>query len=116
MNALKLAELAVRDTGMGNVEDKVQKNRRKTIGTLNDVLNFRTTGLVKKDCANGILTFHKPVGVVGELTPSTTPAATPANHAIMALGAGNSIIISPSPTGHATAVLLKKYIDKKLLN
>lgn len=113
-NALTLAEMAVEDTGLGNVADKVTKNRRKTFGTLCDLMAEQTRGLCHSDDAKGLYTYLKPVGVVGSLTPSTNPAATPANQALMALKGGNAIIISPSPTGHRTAHTLKSYFDRAL--
>lgn len=113
-NARKLAEIAVEDTGLGNVEDKILKNQRKTLGTLNDLMSFKSTGLISSDSQTGLSVYHKPIGVVGALTPSTNPAATPANHAMMALKCANSIVISPSPAGHRTAVVLKEMIDANL--
>jgi sulfoacetaldehyde dehydrogenase len=101
-NARRLAELAVRDTGLGNVEDKVIKNQRKTFGTLRDLLRARTVGLIEDDPVTGIARYAKPVGVVGAITPSTNPAATPINKAMMAIKGGNAIIIAPSPSGWST--------------
>ncbi len=96
-NARAMAELAVRDTGIGNVEDKVIKNTRKTFGTLRDLMRVRTVG--KIDESNGMARYAKPVGVVAAITPSTNPAATPVNKSMMALKGGNAIVIAPSPAG-----------------
>lgn len=101
-HARMLAELAVADTGLGNVESKVIKNQRKTFGTLRDLMRVRTVGLIEEDSGNGIVKFGKPVGVVGAVCPSTNPAATPVNKAMMALKGGNAVIIAPSPAGYAT--------------
>ena len=106
-NARKLAEYSVADTGLGNVEDKIIKNQRKTLGLLNDLLGVKSTGLVHTDDIRGIRTYLKPVGIIGAMTPSTNPAATPANHAINAVKGKNAIIICPSPAGHRTAELLQ---------
>ena len=100
--ARMLAELAVEDTGLGNVESKVVKNTRKTFGTLRDLLRARTVGVIDDDPARGIVKYGKPVGVVGAVCPSTNPAATPVNKAMMALKGGNAVIIAPSPAGYAT--------------
>ncbi len=101
-NARELAELAVTDTGLGNVEDKIVKNQRKTFGTLRDLMRARTVGIIEEDPARGLVKWAKPVGVVAAVCPSTNPAATPANKAMMAVKGGNAVIIAPSPAGHAT--------------
>ncbi|MFQ6017701.1 MAG: aldehyde dehydrogenase family protein [Kiloniellaceae bacterium] len=99
-NARALAELAVRDTGLGNVADKIVKNRRKTFGTLRDLLRVRTVGVIEE--RPGLVLYAKPVGVVGAITPSTNPAATPVNKAMMAIKGRNAVIIAPAPAGWAT--------------
>jgi sulfoacetaldehyde dehydrogenase len=101
-HAQALAELAVADTGLGNVADKVTKNQRKTFGTLRDLLRVKTVGVIEEDTARGIVKYAKPVGVVGALTPSTNPAATPVNKAMMAIKGRNPIVIAPSPAGWTT--------------
>jgi len=100
--ARELAELAVRDTGLGNAPDKVIKNTRKTFGTLRDLMRVRTVGVIEENKARGIVKYAKPVGVVGAITPSTNPAATPVNKAMMAVKGGNAVIIGPSPAGYTT--------------
>ncbi|QCN99305.1 aldehyde dehydrogenase family protein (plasmid) [Azospirillum argentinense] len=99
--ARALAELAVADTGLGNVTDKIVKNQRKTFGTLRDLMRVRTVGVIEEDTAKGIVKIAKPLGVVGAVTPSTNPAATPVNKAMMAVKGRNAIIIAPSPMGSA---------------
>jgi sulfoacetaldehyde dehydrogenase len=101
-HAQELAERAVADTGLGNVADKVVKNQRKTFGTLRDLLRVRSVGVIEEDAARGIVKYAKPVGVVGAITPSTNPAATPVNKAMMALKGRNAIVIAPSPAGWRT--------------
>ncbi|MCK6451958.1 MAG: aldehyde dehydrogenase family protein [Alphaproteobacteria bacterium] len=101
-SARALAELAVADTGLGNVADKVVKNQRKTFGTLRDLMRVRTVGIIEEDLARGIIKYAKPVGVVGAICPSTNPAATPVNKAMMALKGGNAVVIAPSPAGAET--------------
>ena len=81
----ELAELAVADTGIGNVADKVRKNHRKTLGLLRDLQGARSVGVIHEDPASGITEIARPVGVVCAVTPSTNPAATPANKIINAL-------------------------------
>jgi sulfoacetaldehyde dehydrogenase len=101
-HAKALAQMAVEDTGLGNVADKIVKNQRKTFGTLRDLLRVRTVGVIETDPALGLVKYGKPVGVVAAVTPSTNPAATPVNKAMMAIKGRNAVIIAPSPTGLAT--------------
>ncbi|MEM6661014.1 MAG: aldehyde dehydrogenase family protein [Pseudomonadota bacterium] len=101
-NAKMLAELAVEDTGLGNVESKITKNTRKTFGTLRDLIRARTVGIISEEPERGLVKYGKPVGVVGAICPSTNPAATPVNKAMMAVKGGNAVIIAPSPAGAAT--------------
>jgi len=103
-NARFLAELAVEDTGLGNVESKVIKNTRKTFGTLRDLLRAKTVGVISEEPEKGLVKYGKPVGVVGAVCPSTNPAATPVNKAMMALKGGNAVIIAPSPAGYQTTL------------
>jgi sulfoacetaldehyde dehydrogenase len=97
-SARRLAELAVETTGIGEVESKVVKNQRKTFGTLRDLLRVKSTGIIEEIPDKGIVKYAKPVGVVGAITPSTNPSATPVNKAMMALKGGNAIIIAPPPS------------------
>ena len=110
----ELAELAVRDTGIGDVEDKVLKNHRKTLGLLRDLHGMRTVGVMSEDKARGIVEIGRPVGVVCAVTPSTNPAATPANKIINSLKARNAVIVAPSPKGATTCAKLIEYIHAEL--
>ncbi|MEL6226186.1 MAG: aldehyde dehydrogenase family protein [Pseudomonadota bacterium] len=101
-NAQRLAELAVEDTGLGNVPSKITKNTRKTFGTLRDLMRVKTVGVISEEPERGLVKYGKPVGVVGAVCPSTNPAATPVNKAMMALKGGNAVIIAPSPAGQET--------------
>jgi sulfoacetaldehyde dehydrogenase len=107
-NAVELAELAVADTGLGNVPDKITKNTRKTFGALRDLLRAKTVGIIEEDPAKGLVKYAKPVGVVAAICPSTNPAATPANKSMMALKGGNAVIVAPSPAGYSTSA---RYVE-----
>lgn len=109
-----LAEQAVKDTGLGNVPDKFIKNRRKTMGLLRDLRDAKSVGVIAVYPDKGIVEIARPVGVVAAVTPSTNPAATPANKIINALKGRNAIIVSPSPKGHSTSSLLLEYIHAEL--
>lgn len=106
----ELAELAVEDTGLGNVPDKIVKKQRKTFGTLRDLLRVRSVGEIERDGRRGIVKFAKPIGVVGAVTPSTNPGATPVNKAMMAIKGRNAIIIAPSPLGYRTTARAVAYM------
>lgn len=110
----ELAELAVRDTGLGVVEDKVRKNQRKTLGLLRDLAGARSVGVIAEDSALGITEIARPVGVVAAITPSTNPGATPANNVINALKGGNAIILAPSPKGVSTCARLLEFLQAEL--
>ena len=105
-----LAQLAVQTTGLGNVNDKITKNHRKTLGLLRDIAYAKTYGIISDDPATGVTEIARPIGVVGAVVPSTNPAATPANNIINALKSGNAIVLSPSPKGVASCALLLDYI------
>ena len=105
-----LSELAVRDTGIGEVEDKVLKNFRKTLGLLRDLHGRKTVGVISEDKSTGIIEIARPVGVVCAVTPSTNPAATPANKIINSLKARNAVIVAPSPKGATTCAKLIEFI------
>jgi sulfoacetaldehyde dehydrogenase len=113
-HAKELAELAVEDTGLGNVPDKIIKKQRKTFGTLRDLLRVKTVGEIERDDKRGIVKFAKPIGVVGAVTPSTNPGATPVNKAMMAIKGRNAIIVAPSPLGYRTTALAVEYMRKGL--
>ncbi|MEO6031320.1 MAG: aldehyde dehydrogenase family protein, partial [Burkholderiaceae bacterium] len=105
-----LAEMAVADTHIGNVEDKIRKNHRKTLGLLRDLRGTRTVGVISEDTARGLVEIARPVGVVAAITPSTNPAATPANKIINALKGRNAVIVAPSPKGWSTCARLVEFI------
>ncbi|MEO8486605.1 MAG: aldehyde dehydrogenase family protein [Betaproteobacteria bacterium] len=109
-----LAELAVRDSGMGDAADKFAKNRRKTMGLLRDLAGLRTAGVIAEDRERGLIEIARPVGVVAAITPSTNPAATPANNIVNALKARNAIVLAPSPRGASTLALLVGYVHAEL--
>lgn len=106
----ELAELAVLDSGVGNVADKIRKNHRKTLGLLRDLQHAPSVGVIAVDEAKGIIEIARPVGVVCAVTPSTNPAATPANKIINAVKGRNAVIVAPSPKGWSTCARLLEHI------
>ena len=113
-HARELAEMAVADTGLGNVPDKIIKNQRKTFGTLRDLMRAKTVGVVEELPELGLVKYAKPVGVVAAVTPSTNPAATPVNKAMMALKGRNAVIVAPSPAGLTTTTQTVDYMRAAL--
>jgi sulfoacetaldehyde dehydrogenase len=115
-NVERLARLAVEDTGLGRFEDKVAKTRRKTFGTLRDLLDpaAKSVGVIEELPELGLTKIAKPVGVVAGLTPSTHPAATPINKAMMILKGCNAVILAPSPKGARTCALVVELVQREL--
>jgi sulfoacetaldehyde dehydrogenase len=104
----------VRATGLGDVADKVAKNHRKTLGLLRDLRGAKSVGVVTEDRERGLIEIARPVGVVAAITPSTNPAATPANNIVNALKGRNAIILAPSPKGQSTLTLLLEFVHAEL--
>ena len=114
LNNKLIAELSVSSTNVGKKEDKMIKNRRKTIGWLRDLQQAQSVGVILEDKKTGIIEIAKPVGVIAAVTPSTNPAATPINNILNALKGRNAIIISPSPAGQKVFQELLNYINHEL--
>ncbi len=113
-HAKALAELAVEDTGLGNVPDKIIKKQRKTFGALRDLLRVKSVGEIERDDKRGIVKFAKPIGVIGAITPSTNPGATPVNKALLAIKGRNAVIIGPSPLGYRTTKMAVDFMREAL--
>ena len=113
-NNQKLSEMAVKHTGLGNVEDKMRKNRRKTIGLLRDLKGVKTVGVINQDIKKGLTEIARPVGVVGAIVPSTNPVATPLNKVINALKCRNAVILAPSPKGSLVCSSVVELMQKAL--
>lgn len=110
----ELAELAVKDSGIGNAEDKFKKNFRKTLGLVRDLKGAVSVGVLREDREKGITEIARPVGVVAAITPSTNPGATPINKILNALKCRNAIIVAPSPKGASTCARLLEYVHRQL--
>lgn len=113
-NNQRLAQLAVEETGLGDVADKITKNHRKTLGLLRDLQDAKTVGVVNEDEARGLIEIARPVGVVGVIVPSTNPIATPMNNILNALKCRNAIILSPSPKGQPSCTRLLDLVHAEL--
>lgn len=94
-NAEYFAELAVEETGMGNVPDKIAKNKQKSKIIWNSLKGKKSRGVLDTDETTGITRIAKPLGVVAAITPCTNPIVTPMSNSMFALKCGNAIIITP---------------------
>ena len=110
----ELAELAVKDTGLGDVADKFKKNFRKTLGLVRDLSTAKTVGVISEDLKTGLTEYARPVGVVAAITPSTNPGATPINKILNALKCRNAVVVAPSPKGYSTCARLLEFVHQQL--
>ena len=101
-----IARHTVEETQLGNYEGKYLKIFRKTRATLMDIIDDKSVGVIEEDEARGLIKIAKPVGVIGALSPSTNPEATPVIKAISAVKGRNSIVIAPHPRAKLTNKLI----------
>ena len=95
--AVELAQLAARETGFGNPEDKTEKNRFASEQVAEAVRGMKTVGLLREIPEKQLWEIGVPVGVIAAIVPSTNPTSTVCYKAIIALKSGNSIVFSPHP-------------------
>ena len=95
--AAALAEMAVSETGFGNVEDKIRKNRFASETVAEAVRGMKTVGFLREDRENHVWEYGVPMGVIAAIVPSTNPTSTVCYKALIALKSGNSIVFSPHP-------------------
>ena len=100
--AEKIARHTVEETQLGNYEGKYLKIFRKTRAALMDIIDDKSVGVIEEYPERKIVMIAKPVGVIGALSPSTNPEATPVIKAINAVKGRNSIIIAPHPRAKLT--------------
>jgi len=93
----ELADMAVRETGFGNVEDKTRKNEFASRKVWEAVRDMKTVGVLNRHVPEKLWEIGVPVGVIAAIIPSTNPTSTVCYKAMIALKAGNSIIFSPHP-------------------
>ena len=109
---IPLAKMAVEETGMGVVEDKVIKNNYAAEYIYNAYKNTKTCGIIEEDKAFGIKKIAEPVGVIAAVIPTTNPTSTAIFKCLLALKTRNAIIISPHPRAkQSTAAAAKVVLD-----
>ncbi len=107
---IPLAKLAVAETGMGIVEDKVIKNNYAAEHIYNAYKNVRTCGVIEEDKEFGIVKIAEPIGVIAAVIPTTNPTSTAIFKCLLALKTRNGIIISPHPRAKESTIAAAKLI------
>jgi len=100
--AEEIAQFTVDETQLGNYDGKFLKIQRKTRATLMDIIDDKSVGILEEDSERAIVKIAKPMGVIGALSPSTNPEATPVIKSIHAVKGRNSIIVAPHPRAKLT--------------
>ena len=107
---IPLAKMAVEETGMGIVEDKVIKNHYAAEYIYNAYKNTKTCGVIEEDKAYGITKVAEPIGVVGAVIPTTNPTSTAIFKTLISLKTRNGIIISPHPRAKESTIAAAKVV------
>ena len=110
MQRIPLAKLAVEETGMGVVEDKVIKNHYAAEYIYNAYKDMKTCGVIEEDRAYGIRRIAEPVGLIAAVIPTTNPTSTAIFKALIALKTRNAIIFSPHPRAKACTIAAAKVV------
>ena len=112
MARIPLAKMAVEETGMGIVEDKIIKNHYAAEYIYNKYKNTKTCGVIETNSAYGTMRIAEPIGVVAAVIPTTNPTSTAIFKTLLALKTRNGIIISPHPRAKkSTAAAAKIVLD-----
>ncbi len=107
---ISLAKMAVEETGMGIVEDKVIKNNYASEYIYNAYKNTKTCGIIEEDKAFGIKKIAEPIGVIAAVIPTTNPTSTAIFKCLLALKTRNAIIISPHPRAKGCTIAAAKLV------
>lgn len=107
---IPLAKMAVEDTGMGIVEDKIIKNHFASEYIYNKHKNAKTCGIIKEDKANGTKIVAEPLGVLAGIIPTTNPTSTAIFKSLIALKTRNAIIFSPHPRAARSTIAAAKLV------
>ena len=111
----EIARLAIDETQLGNYEGKYLKIHRKTRATLMDIIADKSVGVIEEMPERNIVKIAKPVGVIGALSPSTNPEATPVIKAISAVKGRNAIIVAPHPRAKLTNKKICDYMREAIV-
>lgn len=102
--AMSIAEQALQETGMGNVQSKVSKLTQKMPSVFDQIKTVKTVGVIERIPEEGITKIAKPLGVIAALVPSTNPEATPEFKGVLGLRARNALIFAPHPKSKGTTM------------
>ena len=109
-NRILLAKMAVEETGMGIVEDKVIKNHYAAEYVYNKYKDIKTCGVLEQDDNYGIKKIAEPIGVIAAVIPTTNPTSTAIFKTLIALKTRNGIIISPHPRAKQSTIAAAKIV------
>ncbi len=107
---IPLAKMAVADTGMGIVEDKIIKNHFASEYIYNKHKNAKTCGIISEDKTNGIKIVAEPLGVIAGIIPTTNPTSTAIFKSLICLKTRNAIVFSPHPRAKASTIAAAKLV------
>lgn len=107
---IPLAKMAVEETGMGVVEDKVIKNHYAAEYIYNAYKHTKTCGVIEEDKAYGIMKIAEPVGVIAAVIPTTNPTSTAIFKTLLCLKTRNGIIISPHPRAKNSTIAAARIV------
>ncbi len=107
---IPLAKLAVEETGMGIVEDKVIKNHYASEYIYNAYRHTKTCGVIEEDKAYGTIKIAEPIGLIAAVIPTTNPTSTAIFKTLLALKTRNGIIISPHPRAKKSTIAAAKVV------
>ncbi|MDR0916106.1 MAG: bifunctional acetaldehyde-CoA/alcohol dehydrogenase [Oscillospiraceae bacterium] len=107
---IPLAKMAVEETGMGIVEDKVTKNHFAAEYIYNAYRDTQTCGVIEEDTAYGIKRIAEPIGVIAAVIPTTNPTSTAIFKTLLSLKTRNGIIISPHPRAKLSTIAAAKIV------
>ena len=107
---IALAKMAVEETGMGIVEDKVIKNHYASEYIYNAYKDTKTCGIVEEDSAYGMKKIAEPIGVIAAVIPTTNPTSTAIFKTLISLKTRNGIIISPHPSAKNSTIAAAKIV------
>ena len=107
---IPLAKMAVEETGMGVVEDKVIKNHYAAEYIYNKYKDTKTCGVISRDTAFGMTEIAEPIGIIGAVIPTTNPTSTAIFKALICLKTRNGIIISPHPRAKKSTIAAAKIV------
>jgi sulfoacetaldehyde dehydrogenase len=113
-NSRFLADLAYRETGLGDLQDLHELHRKRVLGTLCDLAGVRTVGCIDENPDAGTQRYAKPIGVIAAATPATAPCTGIATNVLQMLKARNAVVVSPNPRARESAARTVDFMRQAL--